>query len=622
VEKENSVLVLGLYALVFMIALPTVVGIWWYRSVKYGGDQVLLDTTQLFYCFIHKTPHMVLKRVLMIVAASLEFEKSHNSEVTERPTDNMEVPQLIKELPLLGEKNKERPLCFGYSIKARALLHAHLSRMKLPPNSLDIDRMFIVKKCPYLIQEFVQCVAQLTMLALAGRIARIPSLETLESAMKMSALIVQALWESKSPLLQLPHMTEELLRHFTTRRRSVRSLLQLAQMKDDDRRSMLRNLSDDQYEDIMNVVGNMPLLELEVRSEVLDDEDSGTITAGAIVTVTVSLTRKPMSSLFDQTNSALTAEEVEDEEQASESNDVAEETGQELAQNRNQSKPWEKNKGKKGKGGKGNKNKKKPAQAQIKRKPQQNPDKSQDKKDQNKDKEKEKEEDKEKEEKRGGGDKKRSRKEGSKERKTVAVPRKSEDESDISESDLSEVETDEESSRARESDLEEIRRETNQNETDDEDDWERVQGRVSKKEKALETKSRMSHSVHCPYFPDDKQEFWWIYLADRKRHALITVPVLMTNLVSQDEVELKFTAPPKPGVYSYSVIVRSDSYVEFDVTKNIKLDVKEAKEIVNHPQWDISEEEDEEAGKDEDSAVEDSDLLESDDEDVSEDSDD
>jgi len=80
VEKENSVLVLGLYALVFMIALPVAVGIWWYRSVKYGGDQVLLDTTQLYYYFIHKTPHMILKRVLMILAASLEFERSHNSE--------------------------------------------------------------------------------------------------------------------------------------------------------------------------------------------------------------------------------------------------------------------------------------------------------------------------------------------------------------------------------------------------------------------------------------------------------------------------------------------------------------------------------------------------------------
>lgn len=37
---------------------------------------------------------MALKRVIMILAASLEFEKKHNGEITERPTDNEEVPHV------------------------------------------------------------------------------------------------------------------------------------------------------------------------------------------------------------------------------------------------------------------------------------------------------------------------------------------------------------------------------------------------------------------------------------------------------------------------------------------------------------------------------------------------
>lgn len=48
VEKKNSVWVLGLYGLVFMVALPTVVGMWWYTSIRYSGDQV--RTTYLFNC--------------------------------------------------------------------------------------------------------------------------------------------------------------------------------------------------------------------------------------------------------------------------------------------------------------------------------------------------------------------------------------------------------------------------------------------------------------------------------------------------------------------------------------------------------------------------------------------
>lgn len=31
----------------------------------------------------------------MILAGSLEFEKSHNNEVQERPSDNMELPQVF-----------------------------------------------------------------------------------------------------------------------------------------------------------------------------------------------------------------------------------------------------------------------------------------------------------------------------------------------------------------------------------------------------------------------------------------------------------------------------------------------------------------------------------------------
>lgn len=92
VEKENSFWVLGLYALVFMVALPVAVGTWWYRSIRFSGDKVLLDTTQMYFFFFHKTPHMAIKRVIMILAASLEYDKRHNSQVIERPSDNEEVP--------------------------------------------------------------------------------------------------------------------------------------------------------------------------------------------------------------------------------------------------------------------------------------------------------------------------------------------------------------------------------------------------------------------------------------------------------------------------------------------------------------------------------------------------
>lgn len=43
---------------------------------------------------------MALKRVIMILAASLEFEKKYNSEVVERQSDNEEVPHVRQVLLL------------------------------------------------------------------------------------------------------------------------------------------------------------------------------------------------------------------------------------------------------------------------------------------------------------------------------------------------------------------------------------------------------------------------------------------------------------------------------------------------------------------------------------------
>ena len=36
--------------------------------------------------------------------------------------------------------------------------------------------------------------------------------------MRVSQMIIQGLWDTKSPLLQLPHLSQENLRHFTTKK--------------------------------------------------------------------------------------------------------------------------------------------------------------------------------------------------------------------------------------------------------------------------------------------------------------------------------------------------------------------------------------------------------------------
>lgn len=116
--------------------------------------------------------------------------------------------------------------------------------------------------------------------------------------MKLSPMTIQGLWEYKSPLLQLPHITDDNLKYFQTKKRYVRSLQQLAKLPSDESRAMLRNLTDEEYNNVIKVLARMPLIDFSIRCEVVDDDHTNVVTAGAIVTVYVNLVRRSMQELF------------------------------------------------------------------------------------------------------------------------------------------------------------------------------------------------------------------------------------------------------------------------------------------------------------------------------------
>lgn len=81
VDHQNSLFVLLVYAGIFMIVLPVIVVcrkysnqtshkifsfqcIWWQKSARYAGDQILTDTIQIYFYFLEKTPSIIVKRKL------------------------------------------------------------------------------------------------------------------------------------------------------------------------------------------------------------------------------------------------------------------------------------------------------------------------------------------------------------------------------------------------------------------------------------------------------------------------------------------------------------------------------------------------------------------------------
>jgi len=86
-------------------------------------------------------------------------------------------------------------------------------------------------------------------------------------------------------------------------------------MDNEARRSMLRSITDEQYDDIINVLSIYPHVKMEVKCEVFDDEEVHKITTGAVVTLTIHLQRENMSTVFNKEIHSNTVDHEANEDQ-------------------------------------------------------------------------------------------------------------------------------------------------------------------------------------------------------------------------------------------------------------------------------------------------------------------
>jgi len=330
---------------------------------------------------------------------------------------------------------------------------------------------------------------------------------------------------------------------------------QFVALDNEERRMLLRTLSDEQYQDVLNVCISFPYLEIGVKTKVLDDEDMHLVTSGSIVTAIVILTRKSLGDLVDS-EEALSAELLLDDD------NLADE-----ATSPDSPKPvkgWQR-KVKKGKGAKKPVKKQPVSKKQLALK-------------------KKEEEDKKLEE-------EKKEKEKSSKKKSKSSKKENIDTAGDSDYEFSGVDEVDDDGSAGDDEKEE-NSDAEDSGNNAEDEWETIKDdELIQPEKLLEVKSKESHIVHCPYYPMEKHEYWWVYIVSKKTNELLTPPQQVTSLKDEEEVQLKFTAPTKPGKYQYTVVVRSDSYVDFDSYQYFKVNVSEAKEFDPGAHWDCSSDE-------------------------------
>lgn len=156
-----------------------------------------------------------LKGLLEIVSSSAEFEnipiRRHEDVLLRRIYDRVPVK--------LPRPNFEAP-----HFKTCLLLQAHFSRLQLPPD-LTADQVLVLEKVLNLLSACIDVMSSNAWLNAVG-------------AMDLSQMCVQAMWETDSPLKQIPHFDNEVIKR--CKEAGVESVYDVIDLEDDQRNQLLQ----------------------------------------------------------------------------------------------------------------------------------------------------------------------------------------------------------------------------------------------------------------------------------------------------------------------------------------------------------------------------------------------
>ncbi|KAI4262470.1 MAG: hypothetical protein L6R42_002352 [Xanthoria sp. 1 TBL-2021] len=208
-----------------------------------------------------------LKGILEIVTSATEFEsiqiRRHEDHILRRVYDRVPVK--------MAQPAYESP-----HFKAFVLLQAHFSRMALPID-LAKDQEMILAKVLNLLSGCVD------VLSSEGHLNAM-------NAMEMSQMIVQAMWDSDSPLKQIPHFSDDVIK--VANKAGVKDIMEFMDAMDPgnpESKTLAKGLGlDNKQLSQVAAFTNDKYPDVELDFEVLDKDD---ITAGSPSYLQIKITR-------------------------------------------------------------------------------------------------------------------------------------------------------------------------------------------------------------------------------------------------------------------------------------------------------------------------------------------
>ncbi len=254
VSSGNRVVVLAFYCAAFGLLLPLLVRRWWSMSRRYTKDGLRHSSMRLFFQELKENSSA--RKIVELVSAAAELTEDMPTRVSDA-ADLQALLALVEAHEDATGSVFDRPKgqeVTPEQMRASALVYAHLHRINMPSASFSEDKDYVAVTSLRLLQGIMQ-IAQ----------AR-GWLNPVLTCMTLSQCFVQAVTEKDSELLQLPFVTGAIVKELSALRHPVRTIVDLVEMSEGDRRAALSALSDAQYSDVMAIAQTFPSVHVEAIS--------------------------------------------------------------------------------------------------------------------------------------------------------------------------------------------------------------------------------------------------------------------------------------------------------------------------------------------------------------------
>lgn len=265
-EKENHIMILCIFFFFLIFAIPMAAICYYQRTKNYAANGVMLETLHFLGYYINDATRV--KNMPEMLAASAE-----SRSMIARPTDNTEMKVIGQQVVMHKKQQYNIPII----VKNQFLVWGHMQRLHhlMSPALLE-DVNFLLKHSVKITQAMIEIAVMREWFF------------TAQSMIEFRRCLIQALDVKSSQLLQIPHFTEDVLKHCHRGKDSVSSLTDFLS-KDPEKRKGLASMEPNQLADIEAFCQHISDMELKAVIEV---EDESEICVGDVATVSVQLTRK------------------------------------------------------------------------------------------------------------------------------------------------------------------------------------------------------------------------------------------------------------------------------------------------------------------------------------------